>query len=701
MFKAERQTTMHTRIGVLLTAGAICALLPVAALLAYPSEAFTQTSASSTNQPTAIGNVAYPASNVSHPTANQQNDRFSQMAGVNIPDTSGSTQYAYNLDQQITQLIQPGGVTVTFGYDSAGRPSDVTHPSGWVNISYAVLTGNLSQLVTADGITLTYGYDGPLITGTSWSGVISGTVQRTFDNDFRISSEAINGTNSVNYGYDQDGLLTQAGALSATRGAQNGLLTGTTLGSVTDTLGYNQFGEVTTYTAAYNGSTMLRHADTLDNGGRIAQRVEAISGITHTFVYTYDLAYRLTDVGRDGILLSHYSYSPNGNRNGYSGVNGVITGTYDAQDRLLQYGNLTFTYKPNGELQSKIDASTSQTTTYVYDALSNLRSATLPNNTQISYVIDGQNRRVGKKVNGTLVQGFLYGDALEPVAELDASGNVISRFVYGTGGYAPNYMVKAGQTYFIVSDHLGSPRLVVNTANGQIAQRMDYDEFGVVLTDTNPGFQPFGFAGGVYDRDTGLVRFGARDYDPFTGRWTSKDPILFGGGSANLYAYTDNDPVNSIDPSGLDIYRHGQYKTADEAAAAALFSANYERNSNMFSSGDSCHYQGCVGRNYDGTYYYTLPEREGSSSNVGRGCGYPEGIYSTEFGAINLKSESPNLTSESPNRNITEINTLPSDSLKSYGPKQDPKKEKDHLPMIMFPGRIATLMGLLLPAVQR
>jgi RHS repeat-associated protein len=59
---------------------------------------------------------------------------------------------------------------------------------------------------------------------------------------------------------------------------------------------------------------------------------------------------------------------------------------------------------------------------------------------------------------------------------------------------------------------------------------MDFDEFGNVLTDTNPGFQPFGFAGGIYDGDTGLVRFGARDYDPQTGRWTAKDPVGFLGG---------------------------------------------------------------------------------------------------------------------------------------------------------------------------
>ena len=72
------------------------------------------------------------------------------------------------------------------------------------------------------------------------------------------------------------------------------------------------------------------------------------------------------------------------------------------------------------------------------------------------------------------------------------------------------------------------------------------------MLDTDPGFQPFGFAGGLYDRDTGLVRFGARDYDPQLGRWTSKDTIGFGGGDTNLYGYVVGDPVNAMDPLGLD-----------------------------------------------------------------------------------------------------------------------------------------------------
>jgi RHS repeat-associated protein len=74
----------------------------------------------------------------------------------------------------------------------------------------------------------------------------------------------------------------------------------------------------------------------------------------------------------------------------------------------------------------------------------------------------------------------------------------------------------------------------------------------VVLEDSNPGFQPFGFAGGLYDPDTKLVRFGARDYDANAGRWTTKDPLGFASGESNVYSYVEGDPVNLIDPSGLD-----------------------------------------------------------------------------------------------------------------------------------------------------
>jgi RHS repeat-associated protein len=110
-----------------------------------------------------------------------------------------------------------------------------------------------------------------------------------------------------------------------------------------------------------------------------------------------------------------------------------------------------------------------------------------------------------------------------------------------------------------------------------VVQRLDYDEFGQITKNTNPGFQPFGFAGGLYDPDTKLTRFGARDYDAFTGRWTAKDPIRFSGGDVNLYQYCGGNPITYADPSGLATYlitahtRYGPYGLIEVADHSALY----------------------------------------------------------------------------------------------------------------------------------
>ena len=298
------------------------------------------------------------------------------------------------------------------------------------------------------------------------------------------------------------------------------------------------------------GETSYAEKYSRDKLGRINRKLETVEGVTTTTDYSYDLAGRLETVTTNGVLNASYAYDVNGNRTGLTTVAGTSSGDYDNQDRLLSYAGNRYSYTANGELKSKTDIATSQTTRYKYDVLGNLIQATLPDGTQIDYLIDALNRRIGKRVNGTLKHGFLYGDMLNPIAELDQNNNVVARFVYADKVNVPAYLVKNNKTYRIVSDHLGSPRLVIDAADGSIVQRIDYDEFGNILNDTNPGFQPFGFAGGLYDPDTGLTRFGARDYDAETGRWTAKDPIRFQGGDPNLYGYALADPINLLDVDG-------------------------------------------------------------------------------------------------------------------------------------------------------
>lgn len=209
----------------------------------------------------------------------------------------------------------------------------------------------------------------------------------------------------------------------------------------------------------------------------------------------------------------------------------------------MSYGATSYVYTTNGDLKAKIESG--DTTRYFYDAFGNLVQAMLPTGDIIEYVIDGQNRRVAKKVNGRVVQKFIYSSLLNIVAELDSTDQVVGRF-------APGSLIKAGKTYQLITDQLGSVRLVLDASTGSVVQRLDYDEFGNVLLDSNPGFQPLGYAGGLYDLQTKLLHFGARDYDPRSGRWTSKDPVNLAGGM-ELYVYVGNDPINCVDTRGLGI----------------------------------------------------------------------------------------------------------------------------------------------------
>jgi RHS repeat-associated protein len=93
---------------------------------------------------------------------------------------------------------------------------------------------------------------------------------------------------------------------------------------------------------------------------------------------------------------------------------------------------------------------------------------------------------------------------------------------------------------------------VVADETGAVVKVVSYDAFGNVQSDSNPAFElPLGYAGGIADPVTGLVRMGFRDYEPATGRFTARDPLLFNAGQTNLYAYSGNDPIGHRDPSGL------------------------------------------------------------------------------------------------------------------------------------------------------
>ncbi len=210
-------------------------------------------------------------------------------------------------------------------------------------------------------------------------------------------------------------------------------------------------------------------------------------------------------------------------------------------------------------------------------------SVALPDSTLIEYVIDALGRRVAKKVGGTLVRQWTYQDQLNPIAEYDGSGNLIQRFVYATRMNVPDLIIRGGTTYRVIADQVGSVRRIVEVSTGAVVQELTYSPFGKVLGDSSPGWQPFAYAGGLYDIHTKLVRFGARDYDAEVGRWTTKDPIGFAGGP-NHYAYAGSDPIDLIDPTGLLFGLFDAGEGAGESAAM-YWADRYNESSGLDAAG--------------------------------------------------------------------------------------------------------------------
>lgn len=105
--------------------------------------------------------------------------------------------------------------------------------------------------------------------------------------------------------------------------------------------------------------------------------------------------------------------------------------------------------------------------------------------------------------------------------------------------------------YYFAFDQVGIVYLVANNKGNEV-KRIIYDSFGNLMVDTNEQVNlVLGFAAGLYDRDTGLVHFGYREYDSLVGRFIQPDPLGFAGGDVDIYGYCSDDPVNFVDRLGL------------------------------------------------------------------------------------------------------------------------------------------------------
>lgn len=484
--------------------------------------------------------------------------------------------------------------TLAFGYEPThgylrsvelGEGRSITVERDASTDPTAGATGRLLSVTRVDPGTSTavdFGYDGPYLATEIWRGAVNGTVSRTVDEYAEVTNVCV-GSACTSYTYDGDGLLRSVGAmttetvLAPSAGAPCAASPGehwrrtSTLGVLVTTEAWSRHGELDCVDVRRAGSARAIYSVEVaarDPLGRVQRESE--DGLTRT--YTYFPQGWLRDVrgGDPTDLLASFAYDANGNRTAasYGGslrrmsryTTEPADTDYDPQDRLARYGDCTMTHDAAGRRveQECRSARIMADVRFAYDLLGNLLEVSEGGRT-VRYQLDGFGRRVRRTVrmpSGAELPAeerrWLYLDGRRPVAELDGGGALRWIFVWGTRSNVPDYLVDAtGARLRVVADARGSVRLVVDAATGAVRQRIEYDPFGFVITDTRPGYQPFGFAGGLQDEHTGLVHFGARDYDPLTGRWLQRDPILFGGGDSNLYAYAGNDPVNFVDPSGL------------------------------------------------------------------------------------------------------------------------------------------------------
>ena len=287
-----------------------------------------------------------------------------------------------------------------------------------------------------------------------------------------------------------------------------------------------------------------------DDAGRIAARSLDLGSGPETTRYAYDSAGRLARVtdGR-GALRESYQYDREARR--LADINplrfrGERRYTYSLGDRLLQSGDAQYAHDPAGFRSLKV--AEGRQTQYHYEPSGLLLAVELPDGRRVEYGYDADGLRREKRIDGRPAEAFRWLDPLRLLEFYD--GERWWRLAY-TQGRTPVGVTDGSNAFLILADQLGTP-LALATPDGNVVQTMRYDSFGNLL-DVAGGVVrlPLGFAGGLFDADTGLTRFVWRDYDADTGRFTALDPLGEKGGDNDWYGYCLDDPINRADVWGL------------------------------------------------------------------------------------------------------------------------------------------------------
>ncbi|MCY4730030.1 hypothetical protein KY092_05590 [Natronomonas gomsonensis] len=485
-----------------------------------------------------------------------------------LPDGEGVSM-SYDGDGLLTDLDPASGRTMTNSYDTGGRRTGTTpgaSGSGLPSVSYDWnAAGRVDTLTwSPDGgtdQTVSFDRDGMATTGLEYGGAVSGRFEYSHDDDGFVTGitfpEDVGSSQTHSLSHDDDGLTTEYGPFTLTRDGPDGAPTTITDGTLTITITYDSRGRVDTRTHEVGGTAIYAADYTYDDAGRIETRTETVDGsqlTTETF--SYDEAGRLA-----GRTLGHgpdesYDYDANGNRVSRTLGPATLDATYRTGDRLKacekeSSGSRTtvaYSYDKDGFLSGR------GSDTFSYSPKGHLLTATPNGGSTVTYTNDAHGRLIGRTVSGNTTE-YLYGDPNRPwqlTVARDPDGTR-TRYYYDPSGRLIAFD-RDGTWHYVATDQAGSPRVVAAT-DGTVEKEIVRDSFGAVQNDSAPGFRlHVGFGGGVRDPDTGLVRFGLRDYEPETGRFTARDPILQAGGQYNFYAYAHSDPVNALDRSGLSCY---------------------------------------------------------------------------------------------------------------------------------------------------
>lgn len=471
-----------------------------------------------------------------------------QLTGY-TPPAGDAMSITYNVDGQPLARSLASDRMIVYQHDAGGRTTKLDDGRASSTLSYVGNTRRVAQLAWAPASgpaqTLAFSYNGPLVTSRAFTGPATGTYQYQYDNGLRVVGVTFDAGPQRVIQRDADGHITQNGSVTYTRLGPRRAVSGLSDGTGTWTMTFDPAGRPVGRTLVVAGATIYDEQLGYDAATQVTTRQETAGAVTRSDTFTYDLDGQLVGVERGGVPIETYSYDTRRNRvTRTDASNTVESSTYDARDGLTSRGAVAHVFDAAGFLAQR------GADTFAYTTRSELLAASVGGNS-ITYTYDGYGRRTSRTEAGGTTQ-YLYGHPDNDLAVTEARdpAGVLSTFLYD-GSFRLVAILRAGATYYVATDAVGTPRLVTD-ATGAIVKQIERDTFGRLISDSAPGFfLPIGFAGGLEDPTTGLVRLGARDYDPMTGRFTSRDPVLYANEELSHYAYAQNAPSSQRDPGGL------------------------------------------------------------------------------------------------------------------------------------------------------